>query len=248
MNPAEFANIALAEQTFWWFRGMNRMMFRLLDPMANRYRDANVLEAGCGTGYFARLLEDRYGWRMFALDLGWEGLRHGALLDLERLIQADIAALPWRDASFEAVISLDVLVHFPRGDEKAAFAELVRVLKPNGTLAIRVSALDLLQSNHSRFTFERQRFTRKRLIKLAARNGITVERCTYANTLLMPVALAKFRIWEPLFDRQPASGIANVPHWLNTILYRVLRAEAWWIANGFDFPAGQSLLLIGRKN
>jgi len=32
MNPAEFANIAAAEQRLWWYRGMRRILFDVLDP------------------------------------------------------------------------------------------------------------------------------------------------------------------------------------------------------------------------
>ena len=56
MNPAEFPNIARAERDFWWYRGMREVMFRLLDQ-APLPREARVLEAGCGTGYFSKLLE-----------------------------------------------------------------------------------------------------------------------------------------------------------------------------------------------
>lgn len=247
MNPAEFANIARSEQSFWWFRGMNRIMFDLFDPIVGRHSIHRVLEAGCGTGYFAQLLEKRYGWSVYPLDLGWAGLVHGRSLGVRRLIQADIARLPCLDSVFDAVLSMDVLVHFPPGEERQAFAELTRALKPGGLLAIRVSALQALRSNHSKFTDERQRFTRSRLLKLAAQNNLRVIRCTYANSLLMPIALAKFRIWEPLFDRRPASGVQPVGLWLDTLLHSALKIESACIRSGLNFPLGQSLILLARK-
>ena len=45
-------------------------------------------------------------------------------------------------------------------------------------------------------------------------------RCSYANSLLMPVALAKFRLWEPLMRKAPASGVQPVAPWLDRILLR----------------------------
>lgn len=247
MNPAEFANIARVEREFWWYRGMQRILLRLLDGMKNGRAPSRVLEAGCGTGYIAGLLQQERGWPVVPIDLGWEGLRYARGMHVERLAQADISSLPFREGSFELVLSLDVIVHFPRGQEQSAMEELVRVLAPGGLLILRVSALDLLRSRHSEFTYERQRFTGKRLKQLASAHGIRVLRCTYANSLLLPIALLKFRIWEPLLRKPPASGVELVPRWLDRLLYMPLAAEAAWLAAGLNFPLGQSLILIGEK-
>jgi len=131
--------------------------------------------------------------------------------------------------------------------QQALSGELARVLAPGGLLVLRVSALDLLRSRHSQFTCERQRFTRKRLLELAARHGIRVLRCTYANTILFPVALAKFRLWEPLTHQAPQSGVRPVGTWLNRVMELPLAAEGSWVGAGMNLPVGQSLILAGEK-
>ena len=246
MNPAEFANIARAEETFWWYQGMRRILSRFLDPLLAGRKLRNVLEAGCGTGYNALELEKR-GWRLFPLDLQMEGLAYARSMGLRRLVQGDIAALPFCSGSFDAVVSLDVIVHFPRGGEDQPVAEFARVLAPGGLLVLRVSALDVLRSRHSQFTCERQRFTRKRLTELAARHGIRVLRCTYANSILFPVALAKFRLWEPLTRQAPQSGVQPGTGWVNHMLQAALAAEGAWLGAGLNLPVGQSLILAGEK-
>ncbi len=247
MNPAEFANIARAEQDFWWYRGMWRILSHFLDPLVAGRTLRNVLEAGCGTGYNALALEQRNGWRVFPLDLQMEGLAYARSMGLERLVQGDIAALPFRSGSFDAVVSLDVIVHFPRGAEDGPIEEFARVLAPGGLLVLRASALDALRSRHSQFTCERQRFTKRRLMDLAARHGIRVLRCTYANSLLFPIALAKFRVWEPLTRQEPQSGVQPVNKWANRILQLPLAVEDSWLRAGHNLPLGQSLILAGEK-
>ena len=247
MNPAEFANIAQSEQNFWWYRGMRRITFAVLDPVVRSRPIHDVLEAGCGTGHFSLQLAGRYGWRMHSLDLGWEGLAFGKDLGAPRMVQADICKLPYRSGAFDALVSMDVIVHLPRGKESEPLAEFARVLKPNGFLALRVSALDLLRSNHSAWADERQRFTRRRLIEVVKAQGFRVIRATYANSLLMPVALAKFRIWEPLSKSPPSSGVEPVAPWLDSLLHLPLSLEAAWLGAGGSFPAGQSLLLLAEK-
>ena len=82
---------------------------------------------------------------------------------------------------------------------------------------------------------------------LFAGAGVRVLRCTYLNSLLMPVALLKFRLWEPLLRKPPESGVQPVAPWLDRLLFAPLAMEAAWLGTGKNFPVGQSLLLIGEK-
>lgn len=247
MNPLEFQTLVRAEKEMWWFRGMQEILFRVFDAMPNGRPIERVLEAGCGTGYFASLFERRYRVPVFPVDLSPEGLRHARRAGVRRLAQADVASLPLASGSFDLVLSLDVIVHFERGQESKALSEFARVLAPGGRVVLRAAALDILRSRHSQFAHERQRFTRRRLTEAVEAQGLRVLRCTYANSLLMPVALARFRIWEPLLRKPPQSGTAPLPGWLNRMLYLPLAAESAWIGAGRNLPAGQSLILVAEK-
>jgi len=248
MNPAELANIAQAEKDFWWYRGMEQILFRVLDPIVKaRAPMRSVVEAGCGTGYMASRLEQHYGWRMFPTDLEHQALRYGMEQGLQRLAQADIGALPFADAVFDALVTLDVMVYVPRGQESRVVGELARVIKPGGLLVLRTAALEMLRSHHAAFTGEIQRYTRGQILQLAAENGLKVLRCTYANSFLMPVALVKFRLIEPLTGGSPSSGVQPVAPWLDRLLYGALAREAGWLGAGHDLPIGQSLILIAER-
>ncbi len=242
INPAEAAELGKAERESWWFRGMRQVLFRLLDPLVAGRSIQNVAEAGWGTGYFSRLLASRYDWRLFPLALGWEGV-----CGVERLARADPYALPFADGSFDAVFSIDLLGNVPRGQERAPLAEMVRLLAPKGLLVVRVGAFDIFRSRHSAYLRQQQRYTRRRLIDLAESCGIRVLRLSYANTLLAPLALAKFRVCEPFLRRPPSSRIASEPWWLDPLLYAPLALESYWLGAGLNLPVGQTLLLFGEK-
>lgn len=247
MNPAEFENLARCEEDFWWHRGMEQILYRVLHPIVGTRELAEAIEVGCGTGHMASRIEQQFGWRVFPTDLQHEGLLYGWRKGLRRMAQADVSALPFPDGRFDVVVSLDVIAHFDRGEETSAIRELARVLTPGGILVLRTCALDVLRNRHSAFTNERQRFTRQRLIDAVTAQDMRVLRCTYANSLLLPVAFAKFRVVEPLLRRKPASGVRPVARWLDRLLFSALNAEAHWLGSGRDLPLGQSLILIGER-
>jgi SAM-dependent methyltransferase len=247
MNPAEFANIANSERDFWWYRGMRSILFRMMAPHLAGRKIGRALEAGCGTGYLSYLLQIEHGLPVTPVDIGWEGLRRASAMGVKRPVQANIMSLPFANGAFDLVLSIDVLPHLVRGEDQRGVDELGRVLAPRGLLVVRTAALEILRSRHSEFVYERQRFTRRRLEAFAENAGIRVLRCTYANSLLLPIALAKFRVWEPLTRQAPSSGVELAPPWLDRILYGALAAEAAWIGAGRNFPIGQSLVLIGEK-
>ena len=247
MNPAEFANIAQSERDFWWYRGMRAILFRVLEPYLKGRKIARALEAGCGTGYFSRLLQRERGWPIVPVDISPEGLRYARAMGVRSAVQADVTRLPFAGALFDVVLSMDVLPHLRRGDESSATREMARVLAPGGLMVIRAAGLDILRSRHSAFAGESQRFTRRGLVELAAAAGLRVLRCTYCNSLLLPVALLKFRVWEPLIRKPAESGVQRVTPWLDRLLYAPLALEAASIGAGLNFPAGQSLLLVAEK-
>jgi hypothetical protein len=82
------------------------------------------------------------------------------------------------------------------------------------------------------------------MVSISSRTSVRVLRCSYANSLLLPVALAKFRLWEPLLRMPPASGVEPVPGWLDRLLYAPLALEAALLRAGIDLPLGQSLVHV----
>ncbi len=243
MNPAEFANIAASERDLWWYRGMERIFWRFAAPYAPP-AGASVIEAGCGTGYMSERMEQHFGWQMFPADLSHAGLSY---CRLGRKTQADLRHLPFAAQAFDAVVSLDVIAHLVPGEDEQAFRHFARLLKPGGRLLLRTSAFPWLRSRHSMFVEERQRYTASRLRWLCERAGLRVLRTTYLNSLLLPVAAFKFRVWEPLTNAPPASGVEPIAPWLNQLLELPLKLEAPLIGAGVNLPLGQSLLLAADR-
>ena len=110
-------------------------------------RRRSVLDAGCGGGrnlpYFLR-----HGFDVRAIDADASAIRSvrelasslNPALPLEQIQQGSLTALPWPDASTDAVICSAVL-HFARDDQDfaAIVEELWRVLAPGGLFFARLA-------------------------------------------------------------------------------------------------------------
>jgi ubiquinone/menaquinone biosynthesis C-methylase UbiE len=100
-------------------------------------RGKEVLDVGCGTGVVA-LTAARLGARVVGVDLTPELLEHArenqAISGLDVAWQeGDAEALPFADARFDVVVSQFGHMFAPRPE--VAVKEMLRVLKPGGTIA-----------------------------------------------------------------------------------------------------------------
>jgi ubiquinone/menaquinone biosynthesis C-methylase UbiE len=100
---------------------------------------ANILEMGCGPGSLWELNATRLpgAWKIYLTDLSTGMVKQArqALSITGRPFSfsaSDAEAIPFPNASFEAVIANHMLYHVPAREK--AFAEIRRVLKPGGRL------------------------------------------------------------------------------------------------------------------
>ncbi len=107
-----------------------------------------VIDMGCGAGRHAFEMYRR-GADVIAFDQDAQELAGvGDLFEAMReageapegaradITQGDALALPFADGEFDRVVASEVLEHIP--DDERAISELVRVLRPGGTMAVTV--------------------------------------------------------------------------------------------------------------
>jgi demethylmenaquinone methyltransferase/2-methoxy-6-polyprenyl-1,4-benzoquinol methylase len=118
---------------------LNRVMTLGLDARWRRRAVADlrlppaslVLDIAAGTGDFTRELE-RQGYRAVAADLSYGMLAAGRAIPAR--VQADASALPFADASVDAVTCGYALRNFT--DLAACLVEMGRVVRPGGRLSL----------------------------------------------------------------------------------------------------------------
>lgn len=94
-----------------------------------------VLETGCGGGRLLLPLQrSRPDLTLLGVDFSKTALEGLVRQCPGILFQADVAALPFCDKSFDAVLCRHVLEHLEAEGRKAAASEMLRVIRPRGRL------------------------------------------------------------------------------------------------------------------
>jgi ubiquinone/menaquinone biosynthesis C-methylase UbiE len=200
-----------------------------------------VLDAGCGTGAHALRLAQR-GLSVIAIDfsesvlaMAEAYLNASSALSTIKLQQENLLSLTFENATFDCIVCWGVLMHV--ADIETALSELVRVLKPAGTLVISEGNMFSLPSRLSRMT--------RKLLGIAiaeTRSQAGMERwiTTPSGTLLIRQANIPWLIqrlqgdglivkqhiagqFTELYARFPARYLQNWVHLLNRLWFRYIK-------------------------
>ncbi len=130
MDPAAYDAWYDSPRGRWIGETEHRLLQRLLDPLS----DATLLDVGCGSGWFTRRFAAS-GWAVTGLDADPAMLRYArGRDDHAAYVRGDALALPYRDAAFDAVLSVTALCFVP--DWPRALAEMVRVARRRVVLGL----------------------------------------------------------------------------------------------------------------
>lgn len=238
---------ARAERDHFWFRGFRRFVEPLVAAAVQQVRPGvrpEILDCGCGTGHNLHMLR-KYG-RAYGIDLTWSGLQYAARQGERLVARASAAQLPFPDARFDLVTSFDVIYSLDDEVERAAIAEMFRVLTPGGQLILNVAAIQWLRGNHSVLGGEVRRYSKGDLCRRLEAGGFRVTRSTYTNFTILPM-IAAIRLTQRLSGHvESAEEIAVPSAPVNTLLSGLLAIEAAAL-RVVNMPIGSSLLAVATK-
>lgn len=108
-----------------------KLLYRILGE-ENITVGNSILDIGAGTGRFVLPLREA-GYAMYGIDISERMIKIAkskAKSEILNLITANAKAIPFKDSTFNCVISYRTLIHIPA--YKGIFMEISRVLKPGG--------------------------------------------------------------------------------------------------------------------
>jgi SAM-dependent methyltransferase len=153
-------------------------------------------------------------------------------------------ALPFLETQlFDLVCLFDVLEHVE--DDIGALRAVRGLLAPGAAAIITVPAYKKLFGPHDVQLHHKRRYEREELRNLFDNAGLKVEKLSFMNTGLLPIAWL-LRVWDKAKNKDRASGAALPPPFINIIFSWIFGAEAYLLPQ-ISLPFGLSIIAIVRR-
>jgi len=243
-----YTHMAELERSSWWNAGMRDLAARLLGGVKLPAKGM-LLDVGCGSGQTMGWLRGLLpGWSAVGVDVALDGLHAAREGGGEHVLAASALDLPFPDASFELVITLDVLQHLPLGGgDEVALREIRRVLRPGGVLFVRTNAQALPRiADDTEYNFHKYGSAELRT-KLASA-GFRVQRLGRVNALLGLAEIPRELRALGVSHGGYAGLISTVPR-----LGAAWKAKRAWLglegrllAAGLSIPLGRTHVALAR--
>jgi SAM-dependent methyltransferase len=242
-KPEYFARLADIEESNFWFRARNELIQWAL---RNYFPDAkSFLEVGCGTGFVLAGIHEKFPRMRLA---GSEIFADGLAIAKARVANAELYQMDARRISFErefdVVGAFDVLEHVI--EDENVLLEMFNAAQPGGGLLVTVPQHPFLWSASDQYAMHQRRYNCAELRRKVESAGFQIQRITSFNSLLLPLMIWSRRQQKRDHDFRPWREFEIGPT-LNKTLETILKFERMVIKTGASFPAGGSLLLVGRK-
>jgi SAM-dependent methyltransferase len=227
----------------WWFAAVHANLLMLYRRARPRHTGGlRLLDAGCGTGGFlARLAAASPETETLGIDADETACRWAAEKSARPVCAGSVNALPFADASFATIVSVDVLCH--RGvDQRTALAQFHRCLEAGGILILNLPAYRWLMSRHDAAVYNARRYTRGEVVRLLQSAGFRPIFASYWNIVLFPVMVATRKLLPGA-----GSDVALQPAIVEAACRAATAFERVLLRAGIRFPFGGSVLAVAAK-
>lgn len=213
--------------------------------------DAVVLEVGCSSGYYLRLLRERLPRAtIIGSDFIPGPLREvAAALPEVPIIQMDLVNCPLPSESVDAVVMLNVLEHIKEDAE--ALRQVYRILRPGGILVLEVPAGPHLYDVYDKLLMHHRRYTMGRIRRLFSQAGFEVASATHLGVVVYP-AFAAVKLWNrlrpPRARQHEERAVAGyIQYTASSFLVGGAFAVERWLGRWIRWPFGIRCVLVGRR-
>ena len=197
-----------------------------------------VLNAGCGSGELSNLLAAA-GHQVVGVDPDPTYINLARARAGDRFPDSTFVVSTIEDyagpSGFDVAVSTDVLEHID--DDRTAFAKMVELVRPGGTVLITVPAGQWLFGYHDEQLGHFRRYSKKTVRRLVS-DTCTVKKLRYFGGTLIPVCLAYSKWMRKPYPIAKVGGTSLVSRVLNGMMAAERRVA---------LPLGTSVLLCAER-
>lgn len=193
-----------------------------------------VLDVGCWSGQYARLAI-KLAKKVCGIDPSHEAIGLGKkLVPKVEFKIGSVLNIPYPNNQFDVVVFSEVIEHIPKGTEKQSLNEIIRVLKPNGTLILstpNAHPLSILL-DPAYFLINHRHYQQRMMENLITSQGLTLKKSFLVRGLAHLISYNLESLFKILIKRKPI-----FPKWVHKLLYKELHE-----------PGFASLYIIAQKS
>ena len=232
-------------RSHFWLRGKYELVAdrvrALLCRSKHWSRPPRTLDAGCGPGNMLDIL-GQHG-EVFGSDLSHEALEFCRGRGYRNVVEADLTALPFPDATMDLVTCIDCLEHVE--DDLGAIQEIHRILRPGGFIVVTVPAFMCLWGPHDEIYGHQRRYRAREVSDKLASAGFARVHVRYFEALWF-VPLLLMRKAKQLVGLRSSDDFVSLPKPLNAIASALIHGEGR-VLERVPAPFGVTILASASK-
>lgn len=185
--------------------GFNSEVFRFVKPKF--IKNKTVLDVGCGFGWAELLFSKHHPKKMIGMDYSEE------CLSIARKFKhpsysfkvGNALELPFKDNTFDTVMTWEVLEHIPKHTEERMFSELYRVLKPGGHLFLSTQHRSFFSTvlDPAWWLVGHRHYSQNNIREFAKKSGFTVNELYAKGGFFAIFGILNMYISKWIFRRPP---------------------------------------------
>ena len=230
------------QKKHWWFTSKKEIILDTIARYTNLKPESAILDIGCGSGLMLKALEEI--GNTSGMDMSDDAIQFSQEIFKGPIKKGFLPNnVPYPENQFDLITALDVIEHID--DDVQSLRTIRSLLTQNGTAIITVPAYMFLWSHFDELNEHKRRYTLPELEDKLELADLRIEKISYYNTLLFPIAYLVRKL-NNLLGRDGASDIDMPGKTVNTILTKIFSSEKS-LLRFCNLPFGLSILAVVKK-
>ena len=241
MENKNYFDIAVLENTNWWYLGRRDLLDKILLSTKRKYH--NALDLGCGIGTNYELIS-KYSNNVFGIDISEIAIQFCKQKNYKELYLSDINELKMHN-KFDLIVCMDVLEHIE--NDINALKKIKSLMLPGGMLFISVPAHKYLWNNNDLFSKHIRRYNIKEIKDKISNCNLAIIIISYWNQFMfIPFLIYKIIMFNNK-TYKARNNLTIIPEKLNILLYWIIQKENKMILKGY-IKNGVSIICLAQNN